>query len=224
MAASSTTSNLMYLVLYLLIAYLIFGFNQANMSMYIGFYIITCVLLFVIDLSKYNLYLILYGLASTVALVYGTKAVYATGELRGGIFAVGTFLVLAYFGFRWFQTNNKKPSNWPPVINMCPDYLTYVSALPGCVDMSGVSNTSSGLKKTNPSDVATLQLSNTQKVFEFTSADIKAAQTVKDLQKICDRCQTAGLTWEGVYDGDVCVGVSKHESDKAAADAAGCSA
>jgi hypothetical protein len=224
MAASSTTTNLMYLVLYLLIAYLIFGFNQTNMSMYIVFYIITCILLFTIDLSKYNLYLILYGLASTVALVYGTKAVYATGELRGGIFAVGTFLVLAYFGIRWFSTKNKMPSTWPPVINMCPDYLTYVAALPGCVDMSGVTTSSSGLVKTNPSDVATLQLSNTQKVFEFTSADVKAAQSVKDLQKICDRCQTAGLTWEGVYDGDVCVGISKNEAARAASDAAGCSA
>jgi hypothetical protein len=32
---------------------------------------------------------------------------------------------------------------------------------------------------------------------------------------ICNRCQEAGVTWEGVYDGDVCVGISKHEKDKA---------
>jgi hypothetical protein len=41
---------------------------------------------------------------------------------------VGCLIVLVYFGLRWFGSRIEKPANWPPVINMCPDYLTYVKS------------------------------------------------------------------------------------------------
>ena len=141
--------------------------------------------------------------------------VYATGQIRAVIYAIGVVQVLVYFGLRWFGTSTKKSKSWPPVINMCPDYLTYVPALPGCVDLLGVSS-NGNLVVSMPSDVPALQLTNTQKVFEYTSADIKSAQDASDLQEICDRCQSAGVTWEGVYDGDTCVGISKIASTIAA--------
>jgi hypothetical protein len=170
-------------------------------------------IIFGIDLAKVNWYMILYILASIVGLVYGTNKVYATGQTRGVIFAIGALIVLVYFGLRWFGSRIVKPKHWPPVINMCPDYLTYVSSLPGCVDMLGVSRSSSGITKTLPSEVGSVSKSNTQKVFEFTSEDIRAAKTESDLETICNRCRTAGLTWEGVYDGDVCIAIGKHKSD-----------
>jgi hypothetical protein len=172
-------------------------------------------IIFGIDLAKVNWYMILYILASIIGLVYGTSKVYATGQARGVLFAIGALIVLVYFGLRWFGSRIEKPKNWPPIINMCPDYLTYVKSLPGCVDMLGVSKASSGLTKTLPSEVASLNKRNTQKVFEFTSEDVRTAKNVEDLKAICERCQTAGLTWEGVWDGDVCVGIGKHEKDAA---------
>lgn len=172
-------------------------------------------IIFGIDLAKVNWYMILYILASIIGLVYGTSKVYATGQARGVLFAIGALIVLVYFGLRWFGTRIEKPKNWPPIINMCPDYLTYVKSLPGCVDMLGVSKASSGLSKTLPSEVGSLSKTNTQKVFEFTSEDIRVAKNVQDLKAICDRCQAAGVTWEGVWDGDVCVGIGKHEKDAA---------
>jgi len=166
-----------------------------------------------LDLAKLNWYFILYIIACVVGLIYGTREVYALGQVRGVIFAIGAILVLIYFGFRWFGNKTHVPKSWPPIINMCPDYLTYVSRLPGCVDMLGVTKSSAGIQVTKPSEVNSVALTNTQKVFEFTSEDIKAATTTADLQKICDRCQQAGITWEGVYDGDVCMGISKFEED-----------
>ena len=56
----------------------------------------------------------------------------------------------------------------------------------------------------------------TTKVFRYTSNDIKSATTAPALQAICDACQNAGLTWEGVYDGDSCIGISKVEAKKQA--------
>ena len=170
-------------------------------------------IVFGLDLAKVNWYLVLYILASIVGLVYGTNKVYSTGQVRGVLFAVGALIVLVYFGLRWFGSRINKPKNWPPVINMCPDYLTYVKDLPGCVDVLGVTKSSSGLVKARPSELPTLKLGNSQKVFEFTSEDVAAAKSVDALKAICDRCQAAGLTWEGVWDGDVCVGISKHERD-----------
>lgn len=178
-------------------------------------------ILFGLDLAKVNWYLVLYVLASIVGLVYGTNKVYSTGQVRGVLFAIGALIVLVYFGLRWFGSRIQKPKNWPPVINMCPDYLTYVASIdstggekkPGCVDMLGVRKSSSGLKKSDPSDISSLQFSNRQNVFEFTSADVAAAKNVSDIQAICDRCQAAGVTWEGIYDGDVCVGIGKKEND-----------
>ncbi len=159
--------------------------------------------------------MILYIVASIAGMVYGVKQVYQTGQVRGTIFAIGGLLVLVYFGFRWFGTKIIKPKHWPPVINMCPDYLTYVPSLPGCVDMLGVTTGPAGITKTLPSEVNSVQLSNTNKVFEYTSENVRAAKVASDLQKICDRCQSAGVTWEGVYDGDVCVGISRNAKDNA---------
>jgi hypothetical protein len=170
---------------------------------------------FGLDLSKVYWSLIIYVIVSVAGMVYGVRRIYETGQVRATIFAVGGLLVLVYFGFRWFGTNVVKPKRWPPVINMCPDYLTYIPKLPGCIDMLGVTTGSAGLVKTLPSDVLTLQKSNSNKVFEYTSEDVKDAKQDSDLQNICNRCQAAGVTWEGVYDGDTCVGIARKQEDNA---------
>lgn len=171
-------------------------------------------ILFGIELSMTHFYLILYIIASVAGMVYGVKRLYETGQVRATIFAVGGILILVYFGFRWFAPKIV-PRRWPPVINMCPDYLTYVPRLPGCVDILGVTNGSAGITKTQPSEIDTVQASNRSKVFEYTSEDVGKAKVASDLQKICDRCQSAGVTWEGVYDGDSCVGISRKEQSDA---------
>ena len=175
---------------------IIFGFNPAN-------------------ITWHQIYVAVYVILSIFFVVYGTNKLYATGQTRGVIFAVGVSLVLMYFGVRWFGKGSDKPKKWPPVVNMCPDYLTYVPSLPGCVDMLGVS-TNGNMTISMPSDLPTLQISNTQRVFEYTSPDVKAATTASALQAICDRCKNAGVTWEGVYDGDSCVGISRVAADAAA--------
>ena len=122
-------------------------------------------IVFGLDLAKVNWYLVLYILVSIAGLVYGTNKVYSTGQVRGVLFAIGALIILVYFGLRWFGSRIDKPKNWPPVINMCPDYLTYVKGLRGCVDMLGVTKSPSGLAKARPSELPTLTRSNKQKVF-----------------------------------------------------------
>jgi len=182
-----------------------------------------------VDLAKVNWYLFAYVISSVVFLVYGTKEVYSTGQIRGIIFAIGTFLVLLYFGLRWFGASKSTLNNWPPVINTCPDYLTFIpntiktasgstTKVPGCVDMLGVtsSNSANSFVKVTTTDLSELNQTMTTKVFKYTSADVKAATTIEALQPICNACQNAGLTWEGVYDGDTCIGITKMEAQAAA--------
>jgi len=181
------------------------------------------------DTSTINWYLFGYIVVSIIFLFYGTSQVYATGQIRGVIFAIGTFLVLLSFGLRWFAVPDKTVKQWPPVINTCPDFLTFIPSIPstagsstkvsGCVDMLGVSvssNSANAFVKVLPTSISTLDASMKSKVFSYTSADVKAATTPERLQPICDACQAAGLTWEGVYDGDTCVGINKLEVKNAA--------
>jgi len=176
--------------------------------------------------ASINWYLVVYVLLSALFVFYGTTSIYSTGQIRGVIFGIGTTLVLIYYGLKWFGTPKVEVNSWPPVINMCPDFLTFVpniksgqTTTPGCVDLLGVSSSSNAAGafiKVFPTSISTLDASMTTKVFRYTSNDVKSATTATGLQAICDACQNAGLTWEGVYDGDSCIGISKVEAKKKA--------
>jgi len=190
-------------------------------------------IVFGFDLAKAPWLMIGYILVSLVGLVYGTNAVISMNQTRGILFGIGAFLVLVYFGIRWFGSKVPQLTTWPPVINMCPDYLTYVtlpssvtingkSVKSGCIDMLGItsSSTATGIQKTQPSTATSYKSGsgtpNALQMFEYTSADVKAATKASDLQVICARCQAMGLTWEGVYDGDSCIGISTSANTQAA--------
>jgi uncharacterized membrane protein YuzA (DUF378 family) len=170
--------------------------------------------LFGIDLiNDINWKLLGYVVFSILFLVYGTKEIYSIRRTSGIIFGIGCFLVLLHFGLRWFGRQKQTSTNWPPSINTCPDYLTYNSTISGCVDFLGVT-TGSGteaiqkIKKSDYGASGTIT-STTQlpKVFKKTSADVTAATTDQALLDICDLCQRAGVTWEGVWDGDTCTAI-----------------
>jgi hypothetical protein len=179
-------------------------------------------IIFGFDTSTINWYLVAYALSSILFLVYGTQKVYATGQLRGALFALGAAWVLILFGVRLFGKPPKKFLHWPPVINTCPDYLTYIPSLsdgqPGCIDLLGVTNSSAGLKLVNPSEVPSLSSNNADKVFPYTSEDVTKASSASAVQIICDTCKSAGITWEGVYDGNTCVGIHTSAAKQEAVD------
>ena len=188
-------------------------------------------IIFGFDLAKAPWLMIGYILVSIVALVYGTNYVNTQNSVRGIIFGIGFFLILMYFGIRWFGSRIPELKSWPPVINTCPDYLTYVTISPkpinertvtsGCIDTLGVSSsktakrlqisTAEDYKSGSGADRAT-----SLTMFEYTSADIKASTKSSELKTICDRCSELGITWEGVYDGDACVGISSSANARAA--------
>ena len=159
-----------------------------------------------------------YVVFSIILVIVGTQKLTPMGTGLAVIYAIGSVLVLVFFGIRWFSKPGTDSTNWPPTINMCPDYLTFVPNVAssrsvsggGCVDLLGVRSKDSGLVKANPSDLASLSSSNTNKLFEYTAPDVNAAlNDLNMIQAICTRCQITGLTWEGVYDGDTCIGINR---------------
>lgn len=116
------------------------------------------------------------------------------------VFIPLTILILIVYGNRWFGpagSANVTLTSWPPQINTCPDFLTSY-LLPGtppksgCIDLIGMS-TNGGFLKTN--DITTPP--SASGFFELIKGESR--------QDLCTRLQTAGLTWEGVYDGSTCL-------------------
>ena len=179
-----------------------------------------------VDLYLVNWYVVLYILFSITVVSMGVSRLFAMGTSTAVIYGIGSIMILYFYYNRWFGDSAETTSTWPPTLNTCPDYLTYIEALPGdkkpgCVDMLGVSKTGQ-LRLTSESSLANLSSTTSASVFPFISSDLVNA-TPAVIKAVCTKCSTLGITWEGVYDGDSCTGIA-NSAKAAAADKGSCSA
>lgn len=126
--------------------------------------------------------------------------------ISAGIFLIGSILIFVLFGLRWFVYDKPKwaSNTWPPQINTCPDFLTYMS-LNGknvCVDTIGISTNPTALKKwafgANPPSNPPV---SADYYFDLTTTKTKPQEV---LAEYCQQCLDKGLTWEGICDGESC--------------------
>jgi len=165
-------------------------------------------------LAKIDWNVIAYMIFAIITTATGVNIIMPTGTSRAAIFGVGAVLVFVFFYYRWFSAAKNTVLVWPPVINSCPDYLTLVKSLPGtsipgCVDMLGVS-TNGALKAITTKDLAGGDALSSDKVFMYTSEDVLSSSA--NMKNICNMCQQMGVTWEGVWDGDACLAISRSET------------
>ncbi len=144
----------------------------------------------------------------SVAIIWGGAVAFIQSDrsIGGFLFVIGAILVLVYYGLRWFSGVSLKATqvsytSWPPVINLCPDFLTMHKRVVGgktenvCVDLVGVSK--GGIQKmVDPNNV-----NNDNFVFRLYE-DLSGTTR---LRKLCQECKDKKVTWEGVYDGANCV-------------------
>jgi hypothetical protein len=147
---------------------------------------------------------ILIILGGTINPIKGGKTV------TGVIFFIGSILLLVFFGTRWFGPDGvsvfggvSSGSTWPPVINTCPDYLTfYTRTKPDgtkqktCIDRVGVANSSIMSVFPEDGDV------NDDKY--FFSIDNLPSDPAQQRMELCKRAMSYKLTWEGITNGESC--------------------
>jgi len=166
---------------------------------------------------KLFLYIVFALLVEIVAIIYCVKASMFLGL---AIFIPLSLYIFLVYGFQWFGPDgflSNKFVQWPPTLNSCPDFLVSyivpksgtIPALPGCIDTIGIS--------TKPASFPQATSTGTPVNFTPPTAAVNGTTALTYLQNgwfatktgetagaLCQRLQTAGLTWEGVWDGNTC--------------------
>lgn len=156
-----------------------------------------------------DLLFLVYILLSAVLSAGGAFYFYSGGQgITAMLYLFGTIAALVYFGFRWFTAagdlTSATATNWPPVINVCPDFLSLYKG-PGatsayiCVDTIGVADqrAPTALRKFTPgSGEPTADQTFSLSVSSNDSDRITA---------LCAESKNKGVKWEGVFDGITCL-------------------
>jgi len=162
-------------------------------------------------LVAYIFFCIVVGLGSFMQLLN-------SGRLLAAILSLILFiLIFVFFGLRWFPGGNSVFSYsgpWPPLINTCPDYLVYFKngEKDTCIDMLGVSR-NGNLKSWNKEDNPRNPPQDPNKYFPYT---YKSGMTMDQLNTLCQATNAAGLTWEGITNGESCYAFSSQTTVVAA--------
>ncbi len=156
-------------------------------------------------------FLILYIFLTIIIGIGGTTMLFQSGRVLAALlFFVGSILLFVFYGLRWFEGDKASGDTtpWPPVVNTCPDYLTFFKRKTStgklqntCIDTMGISKKPGVLAiwpaGTNPEN-APLD----EKYYfniDFGISSIPDLNTAR-----CEAAIQAGLTWEGITDGEVC--------------------
>lgn len=122
------------------------------------------------------------------------------------IVLIVSILIFVFYGMRWFSGTTSRfnySGPWPPMINMCPDYLVYFKNgnIDTCIDMLGVSRGMGTLKSWTKEDNPNNPPQDPQKYFTFV---YKPGMSASDMKNLCNATMQAGLTWEGITNGESC--------------------
>jgi hypothetical protein len=157
----------------------------------------------------FNIYLGIFIVVAIFVIIGGTFKLAKSNQTLGAvIFGLGSLICFAVYGLKWFSAGSafsNTPVSWPPTINTCPDYLVnYPRQMQGgttqnaCIDLIGVSK--NGSLKVFPKDGP----APTADDYYFSLATSSTDPTAKN-NELCQRAIAAGLTWEGITNGESCV-------------------
>ena len=176
--------------------------------------------------SKINYYLVFYILVALFIIGMGTYKL-VDRSITAILFFIGATAVFVVYGLRWFSNKDSlfsaTPVPWPPAVNTCPDYLTFYqrtvngAKVDTCIDMVGVSK--NGTVKVFPRD----GVEPMQDEYYF-ALKTNSSDPIQKSQEFCQKAIAAGLTWEGVTNGESCTGYGTSGSAGGGAVPAGCPA
>jgi hypothetical protein len=143
----------------------------------------------------------LYVFSSFIVISGSTYYFYSKRqEITAGIMFFGMLIGCIFFGFRWFPASGATTisGKWPPVINYCPDFLTLntVNGEKVCVDTIGVAQAGGMSVWSDPTQTD-------EKYLFHLFLNLGGEERI---QKLCQQAKAKMVTWEGVWDGAVCMG------------------
>jgi hypothetical protein len=152
------------------------------------------------SLIAYIFLCIVVGLGSFVTINNSGRSITAIVSL------ILFILIFVLFGLRWFRGGVSVfayQGVWPPIINMCPDYLVYYKkgTTETCIDLLGVNRSGGALKTWSKEDNPSNPPEDSAKYFPYV---YKPGMTLGQLQTLCDAARNTGLTWEGITNGESC--------------------
>jgi hypothetical protein len=156
----------------------------------------------------FNIYLAIFVIVALAIVVGGTMYVNNMGKGTAALlYGIGSMYLMVIYGVKWFgKTSPFTPPKgpWPATINTCPDFLTaYKRVMPNgmkqevCIDTIGVSK--NGALSVFPSGAAP-----TSDRYYF-SLNTATSDPINKVGEWCTNALNAGLTWEGVTNGESCV-------------------
>jgi len=160
--------------------------------------------------TAFNIYLLIYIIVATFITLRYTYVLHGNGDsVTAFFFFIGATYVFVIYGLRWFSGDaslmSNAPVSWPPVMNTCPDYLTYYSLTHGgkkhemCIDLIGVSR-NGGMTKF-PAGATPPGPDNSC----YFPLKTESADPEKKRAELCQRAMAVGLTWEGITNGESCI-------------------
>ena len=168
-------------------------------------------------------YVLIAIIVEVIAIIYGIRS-QPPMFLMLVIFVPLSVYIFIIYGIQWF--GDKGPFNnatvpWPPAINSCPDFLTAYNipgtsakaAITGCIDIIGVAKggslehrpTGQPSWTTAPTSPITASKTDANGATMLLSTGFFATNVAGEtVAQVCTRCQKAGVTWEGIWDGQSC--------------------
>lgn len=183
-----------------------------------------------------NYKLAAYILLSAAIGIYGVMYFFKSQRtISAVLYLILAILIFLFFGLRWF--GNKASSNastsWPPIINSCPDYLTAYTRtvngtkVPTCIDLIGVSTGSYGSNGVVKKWESSMSINNPPTTDEYYFDPTMPTASIageSPYQQLCNRTKAAGLTWEGICDGENCFEPTVPGSTAGGSGSSGCPA
>ena len=159
----------------------------------------------IVDMFEdFNIKLGIFIIAAIIIVGYGTYVIYGYYKGLGALlYFVGSLYVCIIYGTRWFGPT-KPVTSWPPIINTCPDYLSYYKRTTSdgnmhdtCIDTFGIADPTVLQKFPADGMINPPQDDSHYFSLETTATDKKSA--------MCSQAIGAKLTWEGITNGESCV-------------------
>jgi hypothetical protein len=172
-----------------------------------------------------DFWLIAYILVTIVVGSGTVSMLYKRGQTVGAmILLVLLILVFVFYGLRWFRGGNLQGTQvatgtWPPIVNMCPDFMVSYTDTTGvyCYDATNTyglktyngAGLTTGLTINNVPNQSALLMKNPNKNQNATDLKSDVGTTISDyrwptlrnLLTIAQDPQGKYLKWEGVWDG-----------------------